>query len=92
MSNFAPYQNLDFAFSKLFEALSSTWSKSEFQIVQELVSHAEYGEALENLVAIGRQSGKSFTAGQTSMIAALAAKMGVSVGAAASPAPTARSA
>ena len=77
MPNFAPYQTLDFAFSKLFEALSSTWSKSDIGYVQELVGHGEYGEAFENLVAIGRQSGKVFTTSQTSMIADLAAKMGM---------------
>jgi hypothetical protein len=90
MSNFAPYQNLDFAFFKLFEALSSTWSKSDIQFVNDLVSHAEYGEALENLVAIGRQNGKSFTDGQTRMIADIAAKMGVSIDGAAGLSPTAR--
>lgn len=90
MSNFAPYQNLDFAFGKLFEALSSTWSKSDIQYVHELVAHAEYGEALENLVAIGRQSGKPFTDGQAGMINKIAAEIGLSPSAVTSPSPAAR--
>lgn len=78
MSNFAPYQDLEFGFSKLFLALSASWSVSDIKYVKELVSHAEYGEALENLVAIGQQKAKSFTSGQASMIADLATKMNIS--------------
>jgi hypothetical protein len=77
MANFRPYQNLDFAFVQLFEGLSKSWASSDLKEVRDLVSHAEYGEALDNLVAIGAQNGKGFSKDQLSRISDLCATMGL---------------
>jgi hypothetical protein len=79
MPNFQPYQNLDFAFAQLFEALSKSWATRDLNEVRELVTHAEYGEALDNLVAIGAQNGKGFTKDQLARISDLCTKMGLDV-------------
>ena len=77
MPDFRPYQNLDFAFAQLFEGLSRSWATRDLKDVRELVSHAEYGEALDNLVAIGANNGRGFTTDQLARISDLCAKMGL---------------
>ena len=75
MADYRPYQELDFAFAKLLEDLS--WPARDVAIVQELLTHSEYGEALTNLVALGAQNGKGFTKGQLARINDMGAKMGL---------------
>jgi hypothetical protein len=55
---FRTLQELNFDFAKLLADLSQTWTTRDIAYVQDIVSHAEYGEALENLVAIGQRNGK----------------------------------
>ena len=77
MADYRPYQNMDYCFAKLFEDLSKTWPTRDIAFVQELVSHSEYGEAMENLLALGAKNGKGFTKGQLAAIAGMCAKMGL---------------
>jgi hypothetical protein len=77
MTDFAPYQKLDFAFASLLADLSETWAARDIAYVQEIVSHAEYGEALENLVAIGQRDGKAFSPDQLRRISVIGSAMGV---------------
>jgi hypothetical protein len=77
MTDFAPYQKLNFAFASLLADLSKTWPARDIAYVQDIVSHAEYGEALENLVAIGQRNGKGFSPDQLRQISAIATAMGM---------------
>ena len=43
------------AFSSLLEELPETWPKEDKEFVFEEVGHGEYGDALENLIALGLQ-------------------------------------
>ncbi len=63
MTDFAAYQKLEFAFSQLLADLSKTWPTADIAYVRDLVAHAEYGEALENLVTIGVNHGATYDRG-----------------------------
>jgi hypothetical protein len=63
------------AFTRLLEALAHQWPKQDVEYVSDEVAHGEYGDALENLVAIGLRNGKGFDAAQARQIEALAAAM-----------------
>jgi hypothetical protein len=52
-----------------------TWPKQDLKYVNEEVEYNEYGEALENLIAVGLKNGRGFTAGQIKQIEAMAMAM-----------------
>jgi hypothetical protein len=67
--------HLQRAFTCLLEGLARLWPKQDVDYVSDEVAHREYGDALENLVAIGLRNGKGFDAAQARQIEALAAAM-----------------
>jgi len=77
VTDFASYQNLDFAFAQLLADLSKTWAMRDVAYIQDIVSHAEYADALENLIAIGQGNGRSFSPDHLGRIAELSKIMGI---------------
>jgi hypothetical protein len=75
MADLAPYQRLEFAFATLLNDLAKTWSSCDIDYVRDIVAHAEFGEALENLAALGRRNGAGFSTGQLCQIKAMASEM-----------------
>jgi hypothetical protein len=75
MVDLAHADRLQRAFASLLESLARRWLKQDVDYVSDEVAHGEYGDALENLVAIGLRNGKGFDAAQTRQIDALAAAM-----------------
>jgi transcription elongation GreA/GreB family factor len=71
----AHYERLRRDFTTLLQELSVTWPKQDLKYVKEEVEYNEYGEALENLIAVGLKNGRGFTAGQIAQIEAMAAAM-----------------
>ena len=71
------HRDEDFAFASLLADLSKTWPARDIAYVQDIVSHAEYGEALENLVAIGQRNGEGFSPDQLRRISVIGAAMGM---------------
>ena len=51
--------------------------EDDIKYVLEFLDHAEYGEALENLIAVGLRNGVGFSPDQTRQVEALAAAMGM---------------
>ncbi len=62
-------------FMSLLEALAHRWPKQDVDYVSDVVAHGEYGDALENLVAIGLRNGKGFHPSQARQVEALATAM-----------------
>jgi len=77
MADYKPYQDMNFRFAKLLEDVSKTWPAGDVTLVQDLVSHSEYGEAMECLLALGVNNGKGFTKGQSSTISEMCKTLGV---------------
>ncbi len=76
MANLAAQRDrLQQAFAVLFNDLLATWPKEDIVYVAEEVEYNEYGEALEELIAIGIKSGRGFTLDQIRQIEELAAAM-----------------
>jgi hypothetical protein len=62
-------------FTSLLEELGQVWARQDIAYVSDEVTHGEYGDALENLIAIGLRNGKGFVPPQVAQIEALAAAM-----------------
>ncbi len=77
MTDFAQYQGFELTFAKLLADLSKTWTQRDILYIRDIVSHAEYGDALENLIAIGQQNGKAFSADHLRQIGELSRAMGI---------------
>jgi len=77
MAEFRSYQDIESQFARLLGDLGGTWARQDIVYVQDLIGHAEYGEALDNLIAIGRNAGHPFSGGQMAQIQALARAMGI---------------
>jgi hypothetical protein len=75
MVDLAHADRLQRAFASLLESLARRWLKQDVDCVSDEVAHGEYGDALENLVAIGLRNGKGFDPSQARQIEALAAAM-----------------
>lgn len=63
------------AFTELLGELGRFWPKQDVDYVSEEVGHGEYGDALENLIALGLRNSKGFDASHVKQIEALAADM-----------------
>ncbi len=61
MANIEHFNCLTQAFARLFQDLSAMWPKQNLNYAREEVEHFEFGEALENLIAVGLQNGKGFS-------------------------------
>jgi hypothetical protein len=77
MADYKPYQDMNFRFAKLLEDVSKTWQARDIALVQDLVSHSEYGEAMECLLALGVNNGKGFSKGQSAIISEMCNTLGV---------------
>ncbi len=77
MADLAHYNRLQQIFDGLLQDLSTVWLKQDLDYVREELEHGEYGDALENLVALGLHNGMGFDPDQAQQIEALAAAMGV---------------
>lgn len=75
MADLEHYTRLSQAFAPLLRDLSTTWLKEDLQYVREEVEHSEFGEALENLIAVGLQNNKGFSPIHIRQIEELAAAM-----------------
>jgi len=79
LADFAPYQRLEFAFAQVLNDLGKAWPTSDIAYVRDIVAHAEYGEALETLIAIGVSNGHGFGAEQLRRLEAIGAMMRLNV-------------
>jgi hypothetical protein len=77
MADLAHYDRLQRAFDDLLQNLCTAWPKQDLDYVREEVGHGEYGDALENLIALGLRSGAGFSSEQARQVEALAAAMGM---------------
>ena len=75
MKDFEHYNRLSQAFVPLLQDLSTMWPKEDLQYVREEVDHSEFGEALENLIAVGLRNDKGFSPMHVRQIEELAAAM-----------------
>ena len=75
MADLEHYNRLSQAFAPLLKDLSTKWAKEDLQYVREEVDHSEFGEALENLIAVGLQNNKGFSPTHIQQIEELAATM-----------------
>lgn len=71
----ARFDRIHRTFTSLLEELGQVWAKQDVVYVIDEVAHGEYGDALENLIAIGLRNGKGFVPSQVEQIEALAAAM-----------------
>ena len=74
MADLEHFARLSRAFAPLLQDLSATWPEKDLRYVREEVDHHEFGEALENLIAVGLRN-KGFSAGHVRQIEELAAAM-----------------
>lgn len=65
------------AFTSLLGEFGHLWPKQDVDYVSDEVGHGEYGDALENLIAIGLRNSQGFGPSQLQQIEALAAAMGM---------------
>jgi hypothetical protein len=77
MADYKPYQDMNLRFAKLLADVAKTWQSRDIALVQDLVSHSEYGEAMECLIALGAGNGEGFTTGQSAIIEAICRALGV---------------
>jgi hypothetical protein len=77
MADLAHYDRLQRAFDDLLQNLCTAWPKQDLDYVREEVGHGEYGDALENLIALGLRNGAGFSPDQARQVEALAAAMGM---------------
>lgn len=75
MTDLSHYDRLREAFDGLLRDLAATWPAKDVEYVREEVGYGEYGEALENLVALGFRNGKGFGAKAVGQIESLATAM-----------------
>lgn len=75
MTDVEHHNRLSKAFAPLLQDLSTTWPKEDLQYVREEVEYNEYGEALENLIAVGLQNNKGFSPVHIRQIEELATAM-----------------
>ena len=75
MANIEHYNRLARAFAPLLQDLSAMWPKQDLNYAREEVEHFEFGEALENLIAVGLQNGKGFSLAHLEQIEELATAM-----------------
>ncbi len=59
-------------FAALLQDLSATWPVADIAFVREETEHGVYGDALENLIAIGLRNGHGFNGEQARRIEELA--------------------
>jgi hypothetical protein len=77
MTEFAPYQKLEVASSEIFADLSKTWPSADIAYLRDIVAHAEYGDALENLIALGVAKATAFGPGLMRRLEGIGSAMGV---------------
>lgn len=77
MANLDHFHRIVRSFTSLLDELSPSWLKGDIEYVREEVGYDEYGEALENLIALGLRNGCGFTADQAKQVEDLAAAMGL---------------
>lgn len=78
MADLVHYDRLERAFDTLLQDLLPTWPmEKDVGYVREEIGHGEYGDALENLVALGLGNGVGFSSSQVQQVEALAAMMGM---------------
>jgi hypothetical protein len=77
MAEFTTYQKLDFAFGQVLGDLSKSWSSADVAYVRDILAHAEYGEALENLIALGVGNGTTFDAALMAKLNDIGSAMGM---------------
>jgi hypothetical protein len=72
-----PPDPLRAAFDTLLRALEETWPAASIAYVREEVGHREYGEALENLMALALRDGHTLDPGAFAKVEQLATRMGL---------------
>ena len=75
MAGLSHYDRLCDGFDHLLRDLAATWPATDIAYVREEVGYGEYGDALENLIALGLRSGRGFGPEQARQIEVLAAAM-----------------
>jgi hypothetical protein len=75
MADLAHYNRIRVTFNGLLDDLSTFWPADDIAYVREEVGYGEYGDALENLVALGLRNGRGFGPKQAREVEALAAAM-----------------
>ncbi len=75
MIDLAKLSRLRQTFAALLHDLSATWPEQDVEYVREEVGHSVFGDALENLIAIGLRNGMGFNPDQVQQVQALAAIM-----------------
>lgn len=73
--DFAHSHRVERAFTDLLGELGGFWPKQDVHYVSEEVGHGEYGDALENLIALGLRNGNGFDPSHVKQIEALAKDM-----------------
>lgn len=63
------------AFNGLLRELAVTWPAGDIEYMRDEVGYGEYGDALENLIALGLRSGFGFNPEQTRQVETMAAAM-----------------
>ncbi len=72
------YDRLRDGFTRLLNDLLPTWPmEDDIKHVLEDLDHDEYGEALENLIAVGLHNGLGFSPDQAQQVEVLALAMGM---------------
>jgi hypothetical protein len=77
MAQVTTHDDLHQAFSDLLQVLSTSWPDDDLAYIREELSHGEYGDALENTIALGIQRDFHFDARQVATITKLATAMGM---------------
>jgi len=77
MLDIAHCERMDEAFAILLRDLSGTWPEQDIEYVREEVGHREYGDALENLIALGLKNGIGFSADQARKVEAIGVAVGI---------------
>lgn len=76
MVDLAHFDRLRGGFARLLDDLLPAWPmEDDLKYVLESLDHNEYGEALENLIAVGLHNGVGFSPDQTRQVEVLAAAM-----------------
>ncbi len=75
MPDLSHYDRLREAFDSLLHELAVTWPANDIEYVRDEVGYGEYGDALENLIALGLRSGFGFSPEQAQQVEAMAAAM-----------------
>lgn len=77
MADFAHLDRLRQNFTSLLRTLAATWPEQDIAYVREEIGHGEFGDALENLIALGLRNGQGFSLDHERRIEDLAAAMGM---------------